>query len=319
MAINGVPWYTGGSAIHSPQSARHVLYEATEGNTGVDEFGDLKVTATATASNQVQIAAGTGAMKSRYASAFGESYDCIAPSATLFTIPATDSTAGATRYLVVRVMDPAYPGQAAPANLAAGPYIFPELTATDPGLRGEKLPYPNIPLAKIVQPASTSTITNAMITDLRRLVMPKRLEDSVMLYRTTDLNMPKGTYGSWPASGNVSNVEVPEWATHIQIRAVISGIQILGTAGVEQAGGIRTAFGGVGHTQASIVSGEGNAIARQSVSVMGEHVIAANQRSTLQAIAIQGNHTTPANSTGFIQSDYQTNMEFAWVFLNRPM
>lgn len=308
--LENVPWYVGGGAIHPAAAARNVYFEATGGTNGVGGGDDFKVTQTPTASNQVRIAAGSGTLRSRYPGAFRESYACRGSSVTDVPVPATGSTAGATSYLIIRIDDPNFAGQITPPSVPNGPYVRPVLVSTDPGLRGELLPYPNIPLAKIVQPINTATITNAMITDLRRIAQPNSLDGSVMLFRSTDLNMTKGSYTSWPHSGSITDVEVPEWATHIQIKAIISGIEIIGTA---QAGGVRTAFGGVGNTQNSVVSGDAG---RQTVSVMGEHLIAANQRSTLQSIAIQGNHTV---GTGSIQSDYQTNMDISWVFLQKPV
>lgn len=314
MALENVPWYIGGGAIHPAAAARNVYFEATGGTNGVGGGEDLKVTQTPTASGSVRIAAGAGTLRSRYPGAFRESYACRASSVTDVPVPATDSVAGRTDYLIIRVDDPGFPGQLTPASVANGPYIRPVLISTDPGLRGEKLDYPNIPLAKIVQPINNATITDAMITDLRRVAQPNRLEDGVMLYRSTDLNMSKTAYASWPASGAVGNVEVPEWATHIQIRAVISGIEITGPAAELQAGGLRTVFGGAAHAQNSIVSNVGPG--RQSISVMGEHVIPSAQRSTIQSVTVQGYQTA---GTGTIQSDYQTNMEYSWVFLQKPV
>lgn len=303
--LDPVPWAING-ATSSADIGRVLANLATFDGNGIRLPWDLKVEQTVVASNQVRIAPGVGVLRNTYATAgAGQSYICRNISETLYTIPATGSSGGATRYLILRVSDPQYGGQA-PASVPNGPYVFFDLVTSLTGLT-----YPFIPLAKIVQPANTATITTSMITSERQMYQPLQFADQALVFPegTTGKVMPKGVYGGWPYTGSIA-AAVPIWATQVDIDVTVSGAEIIGG---DNYGGLRTVFGGAANSQNTIIRGT---TGRQDASFFGRHVVPAAQRGTTQGIAVQGNQT---GGTGSIQADYQSNIICRWRFTGVPI
>lgn len=220
MALDTVPWFIGGGAEHSPAVARMLAYAATNGATGVSAGSDLMVTALPTPGAFVRIMPGGAVLENRYPGGGQQSYMVRNASATDVAVPATGSSGGATRYLIIRIDDPEFGGQA-PANPRTGPYVRPVLVSSITNLA-----YPFVPLAKIVQPASTATITKAMITSIREVANPQ--EKQVIVPRPTLVTDPTAgmlltataTDGEWfPNAGGEQYIDVPKWATRMQIEA----------------------------------------------------------------------------------------------------
>jgi len=212
-------WAIAGAAF-TPDDARAETFKSTHGARGVTLPGDLKVTALPVPGNQVRVAPGSATLPNRYLGpdGGGQSYGTRQAATEDLTIPATGSGGGAVRYIIQRITDPQYEGQV-PADPVTHRYDTFEVVPSIDGL-----PYPFVELAKIDQPANTATITQAMITDLRKLTAPRELtvlrprpsftEDplwSLVLDATAAEGEP------WPAT--IEYMDVPEWATHVQISA----------------------------------------------------------------------------------------------------
>lgn len=223
MALDNVPWFIGGGAEHSPAIARQLAYAATNGATGINSATDLRVTALPTPGPFARIMPGGGVMLNRYPGGGQQSYTVRNPSATDVAVPATGSAGGSTRYVILRVDDPEFGGQA-PANVVTGPYVRAVLVNSITNLA-----YPFLPLAKITQPANTATITQAMITDLRGMANPREkqlvlakadLIDGMQLTGSTSDGQ------SWPTQGAEYSIDVPDWATSMQIEALWISVQL---------------------------------------------------------------------------------------------
>ncbi|MBP3044893.1 hypothetical protein KKR91_01115 [Arthrobacter jiangjiafuii] len=227
MALDSVPWFIGGGAEHSPAVARMLAYAATSGATGVISPSDLRVTALPTPGAAVRIMPGGAAILNRYPGAANQSYTARNASATDVAVPATGSSGGATRYLILRVDDPEFGGQA-PTNVVDGPYVRAVLVSSITNLA-----YPFVPLAKITQPANTATITQAMIADIRdianprekQVIIPRPLQGSDVpaagfdqLNGATSDGQPYPFYAQG-ANQSGNTLLIPEWATRMQIEA----------------------------------------------------------------------------------------------------
>lgn len=225
MALSGRAWAITGSKTPA-NIARMVANAATSGGNGVVGSGHLRVTATPTPSGNVRINPGTAVMASRYAGAGFESYVDRNDAAVDFPITPTGSTGGRTDYLIVRVEDPAFPGQVAPADRINGPYTRFATLTTDP--RVTPPAYPFVLLAKITIPANTGTITAAMIDSgptVREMANPRNApmtlawngrmdgNTNIKANELTNVNGVTSTY--WlPAAipTNYLRWEVPAWA-----------------------------------------------------------------------------------------------------------
>lgn len=218
MAFDPTPWFVKGGN-HSAEIARMMGYAATNGATGVNGPLDLRALATSTPSNQIRIMPGGGCMASRYSGAVGQSYAIRNPTETLVTVTATGSSGSATKYLIVKINDPNY------AGVGTGlPYIEPVWLTVDP--RVTPPAYPFVEICKLVQPMNTATITQAMLTDRRRVANPR--EQQLVYPRPTVTSDPaagmlltaSGADGEWfPNAGAEQLIDIPSWATRMQIEA----------------------------------------------------------------------------------------------------
>lgn len=229
MAFDPKAWFIGLAGVeHSAELARMLAWVSTSGATGIIEPADLQVRAQTAPNGTVRIAPGGFVVKSRYSGANQQSYAGRAPSETELAIPATGESGGATRYVVVQVLDPDYPGggsvptgateEEAEAAANAYTYVRPVVVSSLSGSRTE------VPLAKIVQPKNTTAITREMITDIRKLSLPWRDSE---VYSRPNVGSDTGQYlasrakgGEWfPNGGNNVSFDIPEWCTRIIIRA----------------------------------------------------------------------------------------------------
>ena len=235
MALRPVPWATSGGidgeggAENSVELARADAFVGSSGATGIVDPTDFRVTALPVPGAAVRVRMGTGVIRSTYATVFGQSYIVQEDSYTDVPVTATGSSGGATKYVYVLIEDTQYSGQT-PADPANGPYNSYQVTTTLPTFQ------PYLLLARIDQPASTATIAQSMIVDLRevanprekKVVFPRPLvagDDGLDLVSTSAY--PDGEY--FPnTGGNLNNgrydINVPVWATRMQVRCEWIGI-----------------------------------------------------------------------------------------------
>ena len=224
--LESVPWFIGGEAEHSPEVARMVAYAATSGSNGISASTHLHVTPTPVPGDHVRVAPGSAVLVNKYPGGDHQSYMVRNISSTDVYIPPTSSQAGSVRYLILRVRDSNIEGNP-PADIVNGPYVeFAVVTSIT------NLFYPHVVLAAITMPASTGTVIATHIADRRVLAQPRTLTKIIpraSLPTDTGLtliqrhNYPLGEV--FPDSGGFHNVDVPEWATRVQIRAEWLSVQ----------------------------------------------------------------------------------------------
>lgn len=226
MALDLTPWFVGGGAQHSPEVARLLAYAATSGAEGIVEPASLAVKAQSTPNGTVAVRPGAALILNRYAGGTQQTYVLRNPSSTSVTIPATGSTGGRTDAIIARVLDPQYEG-AAPSDPVTFNYARLERIASVPAnlsnINQLGLSYPAILLAKITVPASTGTITNGMITDLREVAIPRVLDvwrpRAMAVADTETLTAtPAGVGEYFPNAGGPQTIAIPLWATRALIR-----------------------------------------------------------------------------------------------------
>ena len=229
MAVDPVPYVVHG-AKHSADVFRQALHDSTAGAEGISLPGNLHVKQTGTPSNQVQVAPGGVLIPNTYSGGAGQSYSGRNASTTLVDVPASDSTGSKTWYIIFRVQDPQFGGPT-PADPLVGPYAFIECVSASATISD-----PHYRLARIVVPANTATITNLMITSLRELANPRskrvvaprpNVTGDAGLSLTSSNAYPQGEW--FPNVGGALNngrydIDVPTWATRMQIRCEWHGI-----------------------------------------------------------------------------------------------
>jgi len=242
VTFDGVVWAVENGAKVGGAVGRVLANAATQNEQGVLMPGDLKASATPTASKSVRVAPGSAVIRNRQAP--GESY--IGLARTFTDVPIRVTGAARTDMVIARVIDPDFsPWQPSdvsdPVN---GPYWEPFVVeGVDPG--SEKAadvvdrPYSAVELARISVPAS-GNITAGMIHSLRKVANPKR-------DRTVRVWLPTTTLATSPPENNRvwfplldEWIYCPEWATRAQI--VVSISSLLFDAGAYQ-GRVRAEFG----------------------------------------------------------------------------
>lgn len=327
MSLDSTPWFIGGGATHSPEVARTLAFTATRGSEGLVEPADLRVTAQPTPNGTVAVAPGAAIIRNRYAGGGQQSYTLRNSTQTNVPVVATGSGGGRTDLVIARVLDPQYEGSA-PVDPTLFDYarlqIIQGVPAGTKTARELNLGYPAIALARVTIPASTATITAGMITDLRKVANPRRERAMLTIYPTgkwrdgTARQLPTVAYDFWPiTAAQRPVVAVPEWATHLDVVAHLSGIiYVKSTDNSDSVAGVRTGFASTTPSQNGIlVQDAEDAGGRYHYTVIGSHAVTANLRGADQMISLQGVRTA---GTGRWYADYQSSIVIDWEFSEGP-
>lgn len=308
MGYDPVPWVVGGGAEHSPEVARQLAYAATGGFEGVGGDSDLKVTALGTPGASVSIARGVVTINNRYTTATQESYIARMATPDTVAITATGAGAGRTDLIAVQIMDPFAAGSTAPnpTNPKVGPYVrtlvVPNVSANVKRLQDVSgyATATGVALAKVTLPASTSAITNAMITDLRDLA---NMRTQSLLFTANSTGAGKNAQGAYVSPNGLTsatfitwpsvatwNIDVPLWAT----RAVVT-IQVLAAAtrGGDHWGETRASLGGQTTAMSAYdINSDGANPQRVSIGAGGSIAVPLAMRGTTQTLRMEALRTT---------------------------
>lgn len=328
MAMDPVPWFVGGGAQHSPEVARLLAYAATGGAEGIVSVGDLQVLPLSVPGQGVQVLPGAALIRQRGSDDTGQTYVARNASATTVSVTPTGSSGGRSDLVVVQVEDPTVAGEPwqDPADPKVGPYVFirviPNVPAGTTRLQ-DVSGYSTrsaVTLARIDYPASTGTVTAAMIKDLRKVARPRQLTGKNMSFPTGSNPMPTGSYSGWP-TGIGEQVDVPDWATKALVTANIGGIYAPVNSGVTAAG-LRTYVGpgtqpanaqvGVELGQNGVIVDEGGSTPRRiHATVAGIHDVRkyAGERVWIMTQAVR------SSGNAALSADYQVTAVIEWTFL----
>ena len=232
MAMERVPYLVGGGFEHSAEVMRAMLAASTSGAEGIVNSGDFKVQPLAVPGTSVRVAPGNALIRNSYGGGQAQTYACRAGSETEVSIEATGSAGSRTDLIVARIDDPTYQGGAFdPLTFEAARFeVIKGVPASTKTVAELGLSYPAIALARVKLPASTGTVTAAMITDLRSVALP-RVQRHLFTHNlsneeTDAINPPVGDEmgEAWP---NVFwNFTIPDWATRVRVRAILGGVRV---------------------------------------------------------------------------------------------
>ncbi|MFB7738228.1 hypothetical protein ACFC08_28345 [Streptomyces sp. NPDC056112] len=224
MALNPIPIATKG-APHTAQMFRMMIRDLARGNQGITSGSHLKVTALATPGAGVQIADGSAVIAGKANPVQGH-YNAYNIGTDTVNIASTGSTTRSDM-VILRVLDPEYEGTRNPATDQI--VFFDVISNVSSSATTVPAGYSAIPLARIDIPASTATITNAMIKDLRGIANPQRSTLQFQYFQSTlyELTKRDSAWYAWPAPANVS-VPIPAWATSAKILWFVAGLRMSG-------------------------------------------------------------------------------------------
>ncbi len=317
MAMDPVAWLVGGGAMHSVEVGRTLAYAATGGAQGVISPGDMKVNQLATPGSSVRVVPGGAVALSQSSGAGQQSYVFRNASETVVSIAATGSGSGRSDLIVARIEDPFAPGEpwTTPGDVTVGPYVFIRVISNvAPGTTTMPAGQTGVALARIDIPASTATITNAMITDLRYLARPRN-------QRAVEMNAVSASASVTAPTGIIWTdfrplIAVPSWATDVAVIATMSGIrQNPGPC----AGVYTLAFGPSGANQFRAANQSYNYVATDAgssrvITIGGKGVIPTALRGTTCQFQIEA---TRASGTGSLTTDTGSSVIFDVVFYEK--
>lgn len=290
MPWDSVPWFTEGGAEHSSEVARLLAYAAFGGAQGVVGAGDLRVKALSSPGPEVQVMAGACAIVNRAAGASYQAYAGRLPTADRVSIAATGVTPRSD-LIVARVENPYSYGETwpNPSDPKVGPYIFTRVISNVPKTTtrvSQVRPSDSaIELARIDIPANTSTITQAMITDLRSMVSPRRDRRIYTSFPTSlsTLSYSDNKWHNWPGAARW-DIAVPTWATRMKIITTLAGLRF---TKADVFAKMQNVFGGqLG--QDTVIDDDQGANTRRSTIVLADNMsIPASMRGTTQTLYLQ--------------------------------
>lgn len=316
MAFDGVPWLIGGGAEHSPEVARLLAFAAVGGAEGVLTPAAMKVRPLAVPGTAVRIDPGPASILNRSVGGEDQAYVARNSTSTQVDIGRTPSSGGRSDLIVARVEDPNMAGElwGPPASVKAGPYIHARVIAGVPAgtKRLQDVPgYANhsaITLARIDIPASTGTITESMIVDLRRLCTVRSSRASRQANSTgTPVSTGRNAlvtasqqFIRWPDVA-LWQIETPAWATHAIIRGSVESYAVKQGS---TTGRIRATFAGKETNHTSFDENHnGSDTFRNGITFGGEVAIAPQYRGIVNALEFQG---TRSENLGFLDADIYT-------------
>jgi hypothetical protein len=226
MALVPVPIATQG-AEHSAQQFRMMIKDLARDNQGVTTGSDLKVTALSTPGAGVQVGDGSAVIAGKISPVQGY-YNAYNIGSDTVDIAATGGT-GRSDMLVLRVEDPDYEGDRNPGGENPDPIVFFEVIP-NVSSSATTVPagYSAVPLARIDIPASTATITNAMIKDLRQVANPRRERILTPYYAFGSLVEISGTSSTWKTHPNLTlaTLDIPSWAAVAKIVFSVTNLRL---------------------------------------------------------------------------------------------
>lgn len=345
-----VPWVIGGSK-HSANLFRRTLQQWRGARSGVDRPGDFKVQALSVPGPGFRVAPGGGVAQSRDTAASArESYGPIIDSQLVVdSVPGTGSSGARRDLVILEITDPGmqsvvYPAPSSPAGWQDGsnfvritvipnvdslvPVAQRPVKSLDQITAGQYANVTGITLAAINWPASTATITNAMIEDLRVtstevLSVAQMTLDLVDGDRQTLSNSTAYPGGqTWPAAAETAwgEIPIPADATHVLIRMTWSQFAVKGNAN----GSVWVQMGGYVHpdnqktkARAFNSAAVSNDEQRQMVVAWGELKVPKSMRGTAQKFYPRGQVAPGVPAASYPWVDKYTGMGLELTFLQR--
>lgn len=310
MSLYRVPILTNG-ATHPAAQFRMLVKDLSRGAEGITEGDDLKVTQRSTPGAGITVADGSCVIKGRD-DAFQGHYSAYNTGAYDVDIAATGGT-GRSDMLIVRVQDPEYIAGLDPATdqivfFQVISNVSSSATTIPDGRTG-------IPLARIDIPASTATITNAMITDLRKVANPRR--DFYQFVQSpsslsTDISGTAGTYSYFSTAAGWS-VAIPDWATTAILSLAVGQIRYNTAAFF---GYLRATFGASLTVQPVVLDDNQSGVRRTTVILGDTLTIPSAYRGTSQTLRFQAAGGT--GNAGKVGVDSSTTLMANVQFLEAP-
>ena len=247
------------------------------------------------------------------ANTFQGSYAACNIGAVNVDIAATGSGGGRSDMLILRVKDPDYePG----IDPATGEVAFFEIIS---GVSSSATTIPDgrtgIPLARIDIPASTATITDAFIKDLRKCANPRRQTRMFTHSPATDSGLlgASTTYNPFSTEAG-QNIAIPDWATTARVRVDVCPLRY---STADFFGNLRATFGASLTTQSTgLDDNQGSGVRKIPAICADTLTIPSAYRGTTQLLRAEANGNS--GNAGRINVTTSTTFVYTVEFEEAP-
>ncbi|MFK0290729.1 hypothetical protein ACIQU6_09650 [Streptomyces sp. NPDC090442] len=319
MPWDSVPWFTEGGAEHSSEVARLLAYAAFGGSEGVVGAADLQVRALSSPAAEVQVTTGAVAIINRAAGAPYQAYAARLPTGDRVPIAATGAAARSD-LIVARVENPYSYGESwpNPEDPKAGPYVFTRVISGVPksttSARQVRSSDSAVALARVDIPANTSSITQAMIKDLRGMVSPRRARKLFTSFpgAASSLTYSDNKWHNWPGAARW-DVSVPQWATQVNLVTTFAGLKF---SKANVFANMQHSFIGKLGEDTTIDDDQGKGNRRSTIVVADSFYVPPAARGTVQTLFIQ-TYMSKAE-TGDLTVDQATSIISDVEFVEAP-
>ncbi|MEU5181159.1 hypothetical protein AB0G49_14015 [Streptomyces longwoodensis] len=324
MPWDSVPWFTEGGAEHSSEVARLLAYAAFAGAEGIIGNSDLQVRALSSPAAQVQITPGACAVLNRAAGARYQAYAARLPTVDTVNIAGTGVSARSD-LVIARIENPYSYGETwpQPSDPAVGPYVYTRIVSGVPNtttrIQQVRPGDSAITLARIDIPANTSSITQAMIKDMREMANPRRRRVLRSMHGFNGVDEVGNTrFPNWEEFPQGCNwaIEIPEWATSATIIATWAGLEQVNTR--DSYGHLRARLGSLATTVTNYDCDWAGSKQRFTFIGGGTIVIPASVRGTVQRMVMEGCNTSTTSYTGVLEADSGSTMFCDIEFVEDP-
>lgn len=235
MALQRVPWAVNGEDVaHSATLARQANFAAMGGQTGIVGPDSLVVTAGETPGPFVNVGPGAGTITYAQGRANRQEYaytsykDQLVPvrndALHEVAINPTTSAGGRVDLVVVEINDPEAEGTADSVDYSSHEFVrFRVIQGVSSSIQHpwqlSSLPRPVLPLARVHIPASTATITEDMIEDVRHMAMSHSVSMPLIgeVSSTGDYEDIPPSQSNWRTVYTFTDINVPSWATRVHL------------------------------------------------------------------------------------------------------
>jgi len=308
MTFENAAYAIDGATISAALARRALYAEARDG--GIVKSGDLKVSELAVPGVGLLISPGVGLVLNDYQDDPNEVYVVSNPgSHTITALEMPAANPSAKHYIVAVVVgDPDFSQAGHPWMGSDDPplgaestfqYVRPTIIEVAAGATTISGSYPALPLARLDIPADTTTITDAMITDLRHLASPRQSQEIFTSPNNTWTNASPvriasgSVYADWGAVQFSPTVKVPSWATRAIVVASVNGVRLADTS-ANVSGAVRTQLGTVVGPITSFDYSTGGGAIRDNLQTAGEYDVSGIAGTTV-ALKVEGYENVPGS------------------------
>ncbi|WP_431959433.1 hypothetical protein [Actinacidiphila sp. bgisy160] len=317
MSWDGVPWYVDGSTTPN-EIVRALAWAGAGGDEGIVEATDLRVSALPAPSDAVSVAPGLAVIHLPLGGQGSEAYIARMASGEQVDIEPTDSSGPRSDLIIARIEDPNTDSQwPIPEDPTTGPYVFTRvITGVPTGTTSIHDVRPDdsaITLARVDLPANTSSVTAAMVTDLRQLTQPRvrRTVSTLTGQWATpdDVGPITDEWEEFPLNATI-NLRVPTWATRAVLEGTWAGLLKPDTT--EARGQLRVRLG----DQTVVANYCTSSAGRTTLIAGGEVTVAPELRGTVQPVALEGIGTAGYDKP--LTADIGTTVQLAVTWVQAP-